>query len=209
MSIFYGMKQRCYNKNAPSYKNYGGRGIKICQEWLENSKLFYEWAISNGYRDDLTIDRIDVNGDYEPSNCRWATQKEQANNTRKNIVITYNGVSHKIADWSKITGIDEKTIRKRYNNGYTEKEIFLGKRHASSLRGLREILGYTQGEFAKMLGTSRENITNYESFRREPSSVFFNRLQKKFNLSDAYIGGIIIEFALQKETTNSNNQGRN
>jgi DNA-binding XRE family transcriptional regulator len=201
MNIFRGMKQRCYNEKAESYKHYGGRGIKICDEWLENPELFYEWAIENGYNDGLTIDRIDNDGNYEPSNCRWATMKEQANNTRRNVVITYNGISHKITDWSKITGIDEKTLRQRYNSGYTEKEIFLGKYKENMLKGLREALGYTQGEFAKKLGTSRENIANYETFRREPSAAFLMRLQKKFNLSNAFIGGIVIEFALQKETT--------
>ena len=79
------MKSRCYNPSNKSFKDYGGRGISICQEWLESFDSFYNWAIENGYKDDLTIDRINVNGNYEPSNCRWATRLEQNNNTRKTL----------------------------------------------------------------------------------------------------------------------------
>ena len=78
------------------YKNYGARGIKICDEWKNDFKAFYDWAMSNGYADNLTIDRIDVNGNYEPSNCRWVTKEIQNKNTRRNINITYNGKTHNV-----------------------------------------------------------------------------------------------------------------
>lgn len=101
INIFKKMKERCYKEYSASYKNYGKRGIKICDEWLKDFESFYRWAMANGYKDNLTIDRIDVNGNYEPCNCRWATVKQQNNNSRKNHYTTINGVTKTIAQWAE------------------------------------------------------------------------------------------------------------
>ena len=98
------MKQRCYNPNHRKYKNYGARGIKICDEWLGNFATFYEWAINNGYEDNLSLDRIDVDKGYEPSNCRWADDNTQAHNKQLDKLYTYNGKTMSIRDWCKEIG---------------------------------------------------------------------------------------------------------
>ena len=119
--IWNGMKNRCYNPNVSGYRLYGGRGISICPEWLgENGFLsFYEWAMSSGYRDDLSIDRIDVDGGYSPDNCRWATNIQQANNTSRNRFIVYQGKRKTAQEWARETGIPLQTILFRLNGGWT------------------------------------------------------------------------------------------
>lgn len=100
------MKERCFYKKSIRYSNYGGRGITICDEWLQDFMNFYNWSITNGYADNLTIDRIDTNKNYEPSNCRWITNKEQQRNTRQNHLITYKGKTHCISEWAEIYDIN-------------------------------------------------------------------------------------------------------
>ena len=111
--IFHSMKQRCYNPNAKSYKHYGGRGIVICDEWLSSSKTFYNWSNDNGYKEGLTIDRIDNNKGYSPENCRWVSAKVQANNKRNNRVITYKGETKTLAEWCEVLDLDYDVIEHR------------------------------------------------------------------------------------------------
>lgn len=115
-NIWRSMRQRCSNPNCRNFKHYGARGIKVCEEWNDFC-IFYEWSLANGYSDRLTIDRIDTNKGYEPSNCRWATQEEQQNNRRNNRYLTVDGISHTMAEWSKITGIKTATIWRRLSVG--------------------------------------------------------------------------------------------
>ncbi|MBQ5900599.1 MAG: hypothetical protein IIW86_01930 [Clostridia bacterium] len=106
------IKQRCNNPNVNCYERYGGRGIKICDEWLD-FMAFYNWAITNDYKEGLSIDRINNNGNYEPSNCQWVNAKSQANNRRSSRYITYNNETHTVAEWSRITGIKSSTLFER------------------------------------------------------------------------------------------------
>lgn len=116
------MISRCYCNSFRNFKNYGGRGITVCKEWKEDFQTFADWALSHGYSDELTLDRIDVNGNYEPSNCRWITNKEQQHNKRSNRYITFNGKTHTLKQWSEITGIHPKTISTRIDRGWTIEE---------------------------------------------------------------------------------------
>lgn len=118
------IKTRCYNPHDEHYKDYGERGICVCDEWREDFESFHHWAVNNGYSNGLTIDRIDVNGNYEPSNCRWATSKEQSANKRNTVLVTYNGETKTLKEWSEITGINYQTLFWRYKNGRPLEEIF-------------------------------------------------------------------------------------
>ena len=119
-SVWTSMKERCYSHKDKNYKNYGGRGIAICPEWKNDFMSFYNWAIDNGYDKNApnrgcTIDRIDVNGNYEPSNCRWTDNKTQQNNRCNNHYITYKGTTKTLTQWSEDLGIDSDALKQRIN----------------------------------------------------------------------------------------------
>lgn len=118
------MKCRCYTQSASNYNRYGGKGIVVCDEWKNNFLAFYNWAINNGYSDNLTIDRINYTGNYEPSNCRWITAKEQAANKSNVQLISFNGETHTIPEWSKITGINYKCLYARILAGWSTEDVF-------------------------------------------------------------------------------------
>lgn len=122
--VYYGMKERCCNENCVNYKYYGGKGVKIYYEWLNDFETFYDWATNNGYKDGLTIDRIDVNGDYSPENCRWITHKEQMSNTTANRRFEYNGENLTISELAEKYNINRNTLNYRINMGWNiEKAI--------------------------------------------------------------------------------------
>lgn len=110
--VWASMKNRCNNMNDTNYHHYGGRGITYSPEW-EKFEPYYEWSINNGYREGLSIDRIDVNGNYEPSNCRWVTMSFQQNNKRDNVLITYEGETNNIKQWSDILGVSYNLLHGR------------------------------------------------------------------------------------------------
>jgi hypothetical protein len=117
--IWRSMKQRCYNPKSISYKNYGKKGVGVCDEWRSQFVPFYEWSIKNGYNDKMTLDRIDANGNYEPSNCRWVSYTEQANNKSNSRLLEWRSEIHTMAEWGRITGIGDSTIFARLKSGWS------------------------------------------------------------------------------------------
>jgi hypothetical protein len=113
------------NPKSKVYKYYGGKGIKICDEWLKDFSSFYVWAAENGYKENLTLDRIDNDGNYCPENCRWVSQKEQIRNTSRNIFIEVEGESRILAEWSELTGVKSQTINMRYKAGKSGTDLFI------------------------------------------------------------------------------------
>lgn len=116
-NIWLSMRERCNRVHHPHYKDYGGRGITICAEW-QDFRSFRDWALSHGYSDDLQIDRIDYNGDYDPNNCRWVTAKEQQNNKRNNRRVEYQGNAYTITQLAEFAGLSKTTLKERLNAGW-------------------------------------------------------------------------------------------
>lgn len=140
--IWQGMKSRCLNPNSIKFKNYGGRGIKICEEWKNNFMSFYNWAIENSYntnktRAEQTLDRINNNDDYKPSNCRWTTHSQNCRNRNNNAYLTKDGVSKTIVEWSEELNLNSKIIyerAKKYTdiNDILSQENLTRKKHLSN-----------------------------------------------------------------------------
>lgn len=125
-AVWCAMRRRCTDKNCKEYRLYGGRGIAVCAEWAESFEPFRDWALANGYRDNLTIDRINVNGDYCPENCRWANGKTQARNRRNNAIMTAHGKTQTMAAWCEELGLSYSIVsqRKHKLNWSDEKALF-------------------------------------------------------------------------------------
>lgn len=123
-NIWKAMRKRCRNEHNSDFAHYGGRGIFVCPEWDSSFEAFRDWALSHGYEEGLTIDRIDVNNGYSPDNCRFCSMKDQANNRTSNVVVEFDGQSHTIKEWSEILGIPYSRLYMRLKNGWTIERAF-------------------------------------------------------------------------------------
>lgn len=128
--IWQRIKSSTTNQNHQDYEWYGGKGVRVCEEWFNDFPKFYEWSIANGYQPGLTIDRIEVNGHYEPSNCRWVPFKEQTLNKTNNVYLTHEGITLTIHEWSKITGIKPTTLYGRFHKGWPPDKILSTQSYA-------------------------------------------------------------------------------
>ena len=117
-AVYSSMKARCRNKNNRNWHNYGGRGITVCEEWLNDFKAFYDWSINNGYSEGLTLDRIDNDKGYSPDNCRWATYETQQNNKRTNVYVMYKGETKTPSQLAHKYGVNAKMVCQRVRSGW-------------------------------------------------------------------------------------------
>lgn len=178
--IWISMKDRCNNPNNHAYNNYGGRGITVCQEWLTDFMNFYNWAISHGYDENLTIDRINVNGNYEPSNCRWLNQKDQSNNRRTNLNFTYNNKTQTLMQWCEEYNLDYRMILARVHNPKWENKSF------------EEIL-FTPNQKQILITYNDEThtISEWSKITNIRHNVIFDRWQKGYYEEDILYKGSV------------------
>lgn len=123
-NVFDNMLKRCYDPKNHRYKTYGGRGIKICDEWLDDRGEFYRWGLANGWEKGLTIDRVDNDGDYTPDNCRFTDRYQQMNNTTRNVYLTWKGETKSIAEWAREIGTSYISLQHRVYRGWSTERIF-------------------------------------------------------------------------------------
>lgn len=164
------MRERCYNPREISYKRYGARGISVCDEWRNSSRLFVEWALANGWVPGLQIDRINNDGPYSPENCRWITRSQNLRNCRSNRIVTFNGDSLALIEWSERTGIPYSALVARLNKGWSVEQA-LTQPARPQLRRTTEINGerISVSEAAKRTGLSQYAIYNRMRRGWEPS----------------------------------------
>lgn len=188
------MKTRCYSSHSKDYKNYGGRGIKICEEWLDY-KYFREWSLSSGYIEGLTIDRIDNDGNYEPNNCKWLTMAEQQRNKRNNRIITYNGESLTLVEWGEKCHIHPDRIGARLNSGWSVGDSLFTKVKSPvknnkipdiglKIKEYRKVKKMTQMELADELGVKNTLLSRWESGSRYPTTKHIGLITNLLKLGE-------------------------
>lgn len=183
--IWSNMKDRCYRPSNEYFSRYGGRGISVCEEWKENFYSFEEWAYSHGYREYLTIDRIDNNGNYCPENCRWTTQSVQMRNMSKSIFLTIDGVTRNVNEWAETTGLPVDVIRNRHLKGDTGQDLIRPRYQVVNPATPKyEINGISKSakEWAQEIGISESGFNyRWRNGKRGDEILKPNRVKKPRN----------------------------
>lgn len=180
-NIYCSMKQRCFYKKNNRFQNYGGRGITICDEWKNDFMSFYNWAMDNGYKDNLTIDRINNDGNYEPNNCRWVEEKTQAKNRRNNIIIEYNGKNYCLKDLCKKLNLKYATIYRRLKLNIPLEQALKKDYKQKYVNNLPK---YKVGEFPKCC------ITMDIARKIRQEKLKYKDIAKKYNVSFSVVADI-------------------
>ena len=157
---FLGMMARCYKEDSVNYKYYGGRGITVCDEWKDNFDNFYSWSIENGFRKDLSIDRIDNNKGYSPTNCKWATKEEQMYNRSMSVELTLDNKTMYMTEWSQELNIDKKTLSWRYRQGWSDEKILTTKPSDREIKITYKNETHTMSEWSKILNIPKSRLSN-------------------------------------------------
>ncbi len=197
--IWRGMKDRCLNKNNKDYMNYGSRDIKVCDEWINNFESFRDWALNNGYKDNLTIDRINVNGNYEPSNCRWITIKEQANNRRASIInrLSEEEIKEMLEEIKKDGNYLKKVSKEKNINLGTLRLFVLKKLNIKTLGELPNIRLKFEEKYKEIIP---DIINDYEN------GMKIYAISKKYNIPNTTLNRFfkrssIVDGKFQKDTS--------
>lgn len=208
-NILSGIKKRCYNKNAINYKYYGERGIVVCDEWKNDTESFIKWSILNGYREELSIDRIDVNGNYEPSNCRWVDNYKQANNKSDTLYIEYLGKTKSLAEWCKEFNISYEMARKRYHKGFDLDKVFNMEANYNYIKIEIDGIRKTLSEWEHETGISRKIIAQRYYAGDSPEDclrtvgIARNQVLYKYNGRFVTIGELSNATGIKKNTIRS------
>lgn len=188
--IFFAMKRRCYNPSNNKYKIYGARGIKLCDEWVNNKKEFMRWAVNNGYQADLTIDRIDVNGNYEPNNCRWITLAEQSRNKRDTLYLTIDNKTQPLVNWCRKFNVNYMTVKNRYNQ-FKKYKIEITDKNVDTL--FKPVGYYTGNDLLKLIynrGTKFEKLITHKRLEKHKS---LKELSQDFEVGYDFLNGVLVE----------------
>ena len=178
--IWASMKQRCNNINSCGYERYGGRGISICEEWNDKEGFinFYNWSMENGYSEELTIDRINNDGNYEPDNCRWVDYYTQLNNFSRNVKITFNGETHSLSEWGRIkpNGLNYNTLRSRLREGWDIEKAFTEPKHTK--------VKDAEGNLITINGETH-NVKHWCNLTGIDKCTFYRRIQRGWSIERA------------------------